>query len=138
MKKRPVIGVTVTVLVLSVIIGIATLPDEVLIHSSAIQSSQTTPTDNPTNAALKESQDIISNAIAQQKMDDAKAEIDTLKKEMKKLQNDLVKLKTESQVPDQTLQTTEDKDMQPTDDSQNTEGKVIKINIRDGVGAKQR
>jgi len=138
MKKRPVIGVTVTVLVLSVIIGIATLPDEVLIDSSAIQSSQTTPTDNPTNAALKESQDIISNAIAQQKMDDAKAEIDTLKKEMKKLQNDLVKLKTESQVPDQTLQTTEDKDMQPTDDSQNTEGKVIKINIRDGVGAKQR
>lgn len=138
MKKRPVIGVTVTVLVLSVIIGIATLPDEVLIDSSAIESSQTVPGDNPTNAALKESQDIISNAIAQQKMDDAKAEIDTLKKEMKKLQNDLVKLKTESPGPDQTLETTEAKDMQPTDDSQNTEGKVIKISIRDGVGAKMR
>ena len=138
MKKGPVIGLTVGVLVLSVIIGIASLPDEVLIDSSAIENTPTTKEEIPIVSALEESHALISNSNEQIKLDDTKAELDALKKEMSDLKNDLVELKTDSQVPDETP-ATEVEDVSPKVDSQEeSEGKVITINIKDGVGAKQR
>ena len=139
MKKRPVIGLCITVLVISVIIGIASLPDEVLIDSTSIENTQTLPEDIPLVPTLEEAQDFISNSDAQKTMDDAKAELDSLKKEMITLQNELVALKTTSQVPDENLTTTKVEDAAPEVDSQGeSQGKVITINIKDGVGAKQR
>ncbi len=139
MKKRPAIGLTVSVLVLSVIIGIASLPDEVLIDSSEIQSTQTTPEEVTLVPTLEESQEFIANAVSEKNMDAAKAEIDALKTEMSKLQNELVELKTDSQVPDEPVEVTEEKVMPPKADTQGkSEGKVITVNIKDGVGAKQR
>ena len=138
MKKGPVIGLTVTVLVLSVIIGIASLPDEVLIDSSAIENTQTTKEEIPIVPTLEESHALISNSNEQLNFDDTKAELDALKKEMSDLKNDLVELKTDSQVPDETP-TTEVKDASPKVDShKESKGKVITVNIHDGVGAKQR
>ena len=138
MKKRPVIGLSLTVLVLSVIIGIASLPDEVLIDPSSIENTQTLPEDIPLVPTLEESQDFISNSDAQKNLDDTKAELDALKKEMITLQNELVALKINSQVPDEIPTITEVKDVAPEVDSEESQGKVIKINIKDGVGAKQR
>jgi len=147
MKKRPVIGLSITVLVLSVIIGIASLPDEVLIDPSSIENTQTLPEDIPLVPTLEEAQDFISNSDAQKNLDDTKAELDALKKEMSELKNELVDLKINSQIPDEILTTTGVKDVVSKVDSQGesqmdsqeeSQGKVITINIKDGVGAKQR
>ena len=139
MRKLPVIGLTITVLVLSVIIGIASLPDEVLIDPSSIEHSQTLLEDIPLVPTLEESQDFISNSDAQKNMDDTKTELDALKKEMSALKNQLVELKITSQVIEENLTITEVEDVAPKVDSQEeSQGKVIKINIKDGVGAKEK
>jgi len=146
MKKRPVIGLGITVLVLSVIIGIASLPDEVLIDPSSIENSQTLPEDIPIVPTLEEVQDFVSNSDAQKKIDDANAELDSLKQEMSALKNELVELKINSQELEENLTITEVKDVAPEVDveesQENTheesQGKVIKINLNDGIGAKQR
>ena len=139
MKKRPVIGLSITVLVLSVIIGIASLPDEVLIDPSSIENTQTLPEDIPLVPTLEKAQDFISNSDAQKNLDDTKAELDALKKEMIELQNELVALKINSQVLEENLTIAEVEDVAPKVDSQEeSQGRVIKINMKDGVGAKQR
>lgn len=147
MKKGPVIGLSITVLVLSVIIGIVSLPDEVLIDPSSIENSQTLPEDIPLVPTLEESQDFIANSDAQKNIDDAKAEIDALKNEIKELKNELADLKINSQVPEENLPVTAVEDVGPKEtstekspeDSQvESQGKVITINIKDGVGAKMR
>ena len=146
MKKRPVIGLSITVLVLSVIIGIASLPDEVLIDPSTIENTQTLPEDIPLVPTLEEAQDFVSNSDAQKKIDDANAELDALKKEMSALKNELVELKINSQVPDEILTTTEAEDVVSKVDSEESqansqeksEGKVIKVSMKDGVGVEQR
>ena len=146
MKKRPVIGLSVTVLVFSVIIGIASLPDEVLIDPSSIESTQTLPEDIPIVPTLEEYQDFVSTSDAQKKIDDTNAELDALKKEMSALKNELVELKIDSQVPDEILTTTEAEDVvskvdseeSQADPQEKSEGKVIKISMKDGVGVEQR
>ena len=126
-----------TVLVLSVIIGIASLPDEVLIDPSSIENSQTLPEDIPIVPTLEESQDF-TNSDAQKNLDDTKAELDALTKEMSALKNELVELKINSQVPEENLTITEVEDVAPKVDTEESQGKVFKINMKDGVGAKQR
>src|SRR3989304_9460340 len=138
MKRRPVIGLSITVLVLSVIIGIASLPDEVLIDPSSIENTQTLPEDIPLVPTLEEAQDFISNSDAQKSMDDSKAELDALKKEMSALKNELVELKINSQVPEEILPTTEAEDVVPIDSQEEPEGRVIKIKMKDGVGAQEK
>src|SRR3989337_2613904 len=118
MRKRPVIGLSITVLVLSVIIGIASLPDEVLIDPSSIENTQTLPEDIPIVPTLEEYQDFVANSDAQKKIDDTNAELDALKKEMSTLKNELVELKIDSQVPDEILTTTEAEDVVSKVDSQ--------------------
>ena len=146
MKKRPVIGLGITVLVLSVIIGIASLPDEVLIDPSSIDNTQTLPEDIPIVPTLEEYQDFVSNSDAQKKIDDTKAELDALKKEMSALKNELVELKINSQVPDgiQTIAKVGDttpkvgSEESQVDSQEESKGKVIKISMKDGVGVEQR
>ena len=138
MKKRPVIGLTITVLILSVIIGIASLPDEVLIDPSSIESTQTMPEDIPIVPTLEEAQDFVANSDAQKKIDNTNAELDALKKEMSVLKNELVDLKINSEVSEENLTITEVEDVTPAVDSEESQGKVIKVSINDGVGAKQR
>jgi hypothetical protein len=139
MKKRPVIGLTVSILVISVLIGIASLPDEVLIDSSEIESTTTSQADVPPVTTLAESQEFIANAVAEKNMDAAKAEINALKQEMLKLQNELVELKIDSQVQEEPSKDTGEKELPPKNDTQGESGgKVIKVNVKDGVGAKNR
>ena len=137
MKRRPVIGLSITVLVLSVIIGIASLPDEVLIDPSSIENSQTLPEDIPIVPTLEESQDF-TNSDAQKNLDDTKAELDALTKEMSALKNELVELKINSQVIEENLTITEVEDVAPKVDSEESQGRVIKITMKDGAGAKER
>ena len=139
MKKRPAIGLVVGVLVLAVVFGIASIPDDVLVESSEIESAQPMAGDTPSVGALAESQKFIANAVTEKNIDAAKAELDALKQEMSKLKNELVELKSEPQIPDETPKTIPVQDKPPKEDSQVTSGgKVIKVNIKDGVGSKSR
>ena len=138
MKKLPAIGISITVLALSVIIGIASLPDEVLSDPSSVENPQTIPEDIPIVPTLEETQDFISSSDAQKKIDDANAELNSLKKEIRELKNELVDLKINPQVPEETLTITEVEAVTPKVNSEESQGKVIKINIKDGVGAKQK
>jgi hypothetical protein len=136
-KRRSIIGISVTILVLSVIIGIASLPDDVLIESSAIDNSQTIPEE--TQVPTKENLQEFISEIGDKNTEVSKTEIDALKKEITDLKNEVVQIKINSDVPKDPSTITEKEDVSTDKNSQNeTEGKVITVSIKDGVGMKQR
>lgn len=138
MKRRTIIGLSVTILALSVIIGIASLPDEVLIKSSSVDNSQTLPEETllPTQEDIQEA---ISDINNKKDTESTKTEIDTLKKEITDLKKEIVQIKINSDVPKDVSTITEKEDVLDDKNSYNeTEGKVITVSIKDGVGVKQR
>ena len=139
MKRRPIIGLSATVLVLSVIIGIASLPDEVLIESSSIDKSPTQPEDIQFAPTKEELQESIPYTEDTKNIDNTKAELDALKKEIKELKNEIVEIKINSEIPDDIPLITEVEDV-PTEERshEDSQGKVITISLKDGVGARMR
>ena len=138
MKRRAIIGLSVTVLALSVIIGIASLPDEVLIDSSSIDNSPTLPEEIlvPTK---EEIQDSMPDIADKENTDVTKAELDVLKKEIIELKNELVQIKTNSGVPQDISTISEVGDAVSEENShEEPQGRLITISIKDGVGAKMR
>lgn len=137
MKRRPIIGISVAILVLSIIIGIASLPDEVLIKTSTIDNSDTLPEEIilPTK---EESQMSIPDLADNKNIDAAKAEIDALKKEITELKNEIVQIKTDSEVSQDIPILTEEKNKTVENSQDTSQGKVITISISDGVGSKSR
>lgn len=135
MKKRRVIGLCVTALILSVIIGIASLPDEVLIESTSVENSQTPPKDIQFVPTKEEFQESIPVSVVEKNSDNTNAEIDALKNEIKELKNELVELKLNSGTPEVVPTITKVENVTNKEESQ---GKVITIKMKDGVGAKMR
>ena len=138
MKKRPAIGLAVAVLAVSVVLGIASLPDEVLIDSSEIENSQTIPTDATQVISEKEAQEFVANALAQKDIDAAQAEIDALKKEMRELKSELVDMQIDSQAVDDDIETTALKETPSENTTQQSGGQTFKIKMKDGVGTDMR
>jgi hypothetical protein len=137
MKKWPIIGISVTILALSVIIGIASLPDEVLIESATIDNSQTLPEEIPDPSKENSQESIPVNE--DKNADVSKIEIDVLKKEITDLKNELIQIKINSDVPKESPVITENKDISTNMNSEKeSEGRVITVSIKDGVGVKQR
>lgn len=137
MKKWPIIGISVTILALSVIIGIASLPDEVLIESATIDNSQTLPEEIPGTSKENSQESIPANE--DKNADVSKIEIDVLKKEITDLKNELIQIKINSDVPKESPVITENKDISTNMNSEKeSEGRVITVSIKDGVGVKQR
>jgi hypothetical protein len=136
-KRRTIIGLSVTILALSVIIGIASLPDEVLIDSSSVDSSPDLP-EEIIVPSKEEIQEIIPEVLDNKSTDTTKAEIDALKKEITELKNELVQVKTDSEVPQDIPMITEEKNQTAEDSQDESQGKVITISINDGVGSKSR
>jgi len=138
LKKRGIIGIGITFLVLSVIIGIATLPDEVLIESTTVENSQTM-SDAQAVPINEEINNFIIKSEVDKNLENAKAELDALKKELRELKKDLVELKTASNILEETPTSLESQEEVSEEQSmEETEGKVIRINIKDGVGAEER
>jgi HAMP domain-containing protein len=136
-KRRPIVGISVAILVLSVIIGIASLPDEVLIESSSIDNSETVP-EEIILPPKEESQAPISDLTDNKNIDATKEEINALKKEIIELKNEIVQIKKDPEVSQDIPIITEEKN-QTVENSQNvSQGKVITISIKDGVGSKSR
>ncbi len=138
MKKRGIIVIGITFLVLSVIIGIASLPDEVLIESTTVENSQTM-SDAQAVPINEEINNFIIKSEVDKNLENAKAELDALKKELRELKKDLVELKTASNILEETPTSLESQEEVSEEQSmEETEGKVIRINIKDGVGAEER
>lgn len=138
MKRRSLIWLSIAGLVFSVIIGIASLPDEVLIESSSIDNSLTLP-EEILIPAKEEIQDAFSNTIDMKNIDAANSEIDALKKEITELKNEVMQIKTNSGIPGDISEIDEVKDVATEENSdEKSEGRIITISIKDGVGAKQR
>jgi len=138
LKKRGIIVIGITFLVLSVIIGIASLPDEVLIESTNVENSQTM-SDAQAVPINEEINNFIIKSEVDKNLENAKAELDALKKELRELKKDLVELKTASNILEETPTSLESQEEVSEEQSmEETEGKVIRINIKDGVGAEER
>ena len=129
-KKRPAIGITITVLVLSVVVGIATLPDEVLLEPST-ENSQAIQEDIPFVPKADEVSNLVAQAEEKKNAEKTKAELDALKMELEKLKKEISQTQPAAEIPQEVAQVPETP--QEEFDSE-TEGKIISINISDGVG----
>jgi hypothetical protein len=143
MKKRSFIGLSCGILVLFIIVGIASLPDEVLTESSAVKELHTLPQEEQMVPASDKSFNFVASSDVQKNIDSTNAELDSLKKEITELKNELVQLKINSQKSDQTLPSAQDNDINPKqklpeEPQEDSEAKTITIRISDGVGTDMR
>ena len=141
MKKRGIISIGITFLVLSIIVGIASLPDEVLLESSTNENSQNVPEDIQLIPTEEEMSNFVSEPKSQKNMEKINAEINSLKKEIDELKKELNYSKTSSDIPEEVLQVTEmeNKELKVSETKNKeledeSDGKVITVNISDGVG----
>jgi len=134
LKKRGIIGIGITFLVISVIIGIASLPDEVLIESTTVENSQTM-SDAQAVPINEEINNFLIKSEVDKNLENAKAELDALKKELTELKNELSNLKIDPRVLEEETTVVDAEDDSPENQ---TEGRVISVNLRDGVGAEEK
>jgi len=135
MKRRPIIGLSITALVLSILFGIASLPDEVLIDSSTIENSQTLPGDVQFVPTMEEISDIVPESVPEKNSDNISTELNALKKELEQLKKELNQLKTGSEIPEEISEISEIEDGELED---LPEGRIISINLNDGVGGSEK
>jgi hypothetical protein len=120
-----------------VIIGIATLPDEVLIESSSGNNSPLKP-DEIFVPTKEEIQGSILDTEDKKNTDATIEEINALKKEILELKNDLVQIKINSGVPEDIQTITEIEGIATDENSEESQGRLINISIKDGVGSNER
>jgi len=132
MKKRKAIGITITVIVLSVFFGINSIPDEVL--SAEYQASKTSTNVQQESTAVQTSQNfpILPPNLPKQNdiIESSNKKIVSLEKEIKTLKNELNLMKNENKITNSNFD-------KPSIESNENEfvGNVIKVTISDGVGA---
>jgi len=131
LKKRGIISIGITFLVLSIIVGIASLPDEVLLESTIVENSQTMSDvqDVPPNEEIN---DFIIKSDVDKNLENTKAELKAFKKELMELKNELSNLKIDRGVLEEETTVVDAEDDSPENQ---TDGRVITVNLKDGVGA---
>ena len=134
-KKRRIIGIGVPFLVLSIIVGIASLPDEVLLESSTNENSQILLENIQSVPTMEQVSDLVQETESEKKIEKTNAELNALKKELDKLKKEITQLKTGSEIPEEISETSETVDAELEDQP---DGNVIRVIISDGVGAAQR
>ena len=136
MKKRTIIGTSIAVVVFSVALGIASLPDEVLIESSSVGNPQI-PIEQTQKITTQANNDNSPNTVLEKNAEVTKAELNSLKNDIKNLKNELKELKTSSEESN-----TEQISQQDNKSSENvdneSQGQVIRVSIKDGVGTSMR
>jgi len=134
-KKRRIIGIGVPFLVLSIIVGIASLPDEVLLEPSTNENSQIYSENIQSVPTMEQVSDLVQETESEKKIEKTNAELNALKKELDKLKKEITQLKAGSQIPEEISETSETVDEELEDQP---DGNVIRVIISDGVGAAQR
>jgi septal ring factor EnvC (AmiA/AmiB activator) len=135
MRRRPIIGLSLTVIVLLAIIGIASLPDEVLVESSTIENSQIPPDAIQSVPTIEEVSDFVSESISENEVKKTNAELSALKKELDQLKKELSQVKISSDIPENMLESSETPNEELEDQSKS---RVILINLKDGVGGSEK
>jgi len=114
MKKGTGIGIGVAVIVVAIFFGIASLPDEVLIESPSVDTSQNTPGEEK-NIMLP------SESVASPAQTEPEAE---------------TTVEPVEQTEPEAETTVEP--VEQTEPEAGTQGKVIKVTVKDGVGSKDK
>jgi len=123
-KKAKVIGLSISLVVLATVFGIASIPDEVLSESNSVETTQNIP--RPV---------IIESDVTKENSDELKREVKELKNQNAIMKAELEGIKTESKVLEPVSLTLEDPTIiEESEIIEETKGKVIRIEINDGVG----
>jgi cell shape-determining protein MreC len=131
LKKRGIIGIGIVFLVLSIIVGIASIPDEVLIESTTNKNSQilsdaqAVPNNEDINNFIKKSE-------VDKNLENTNTELKALKKEITELKNELSRLKV---VPTVSAGETVTANVEDGSPENKTEGRVFTVKLHSGIGA---
>ena len=142
MKRRSIIGLSVGVLVFSVLFGIASLPDGVLESSTSVAAENAELEVNELQVT-ETPQEVALGPPIQESLENAQ-EISELKKEILALQAEIDSVKAnEAQVLSQEVtepevQQVEEQPDQEPEQTEDSEGKVIRVGLNDGVGTSMR
>ncbi len=119
MRKGVVIGVTTTVIVLSIMVGIASLPDEVLLEPSPFETPQNSVATQTTSTSISEEggKVAIQEPVVQEEPEVAQEEPEVAQEEPEVAQE-------EPEVAQE--------------DGEEEKGKTIKVSVHDGAGTKMR
>ena len=131
MKKAKVIGLSISLVVLATVFGIASLPDEVLSESNSVETDQNIP--RPV---------IIQSDVTKENSDELKREVKELnsqnaikKAELATIMAELEAIKTESKAIEPPTEELESKPVTLSEDQlEETVGRIIRVEINDGVG----
>jgi len=120
MKKGKAIGISIAIIVVAIVFGIASLPDEVLLDSPTIETSE--------NLLPEDLQiDIPSGDIS---ITDPEPEV------IEEPEPEVIEEPEPEVIEEPEPEVIEEP--APVDDETSEEGKVIEIKIRDGVGSEER
>jgi outer membrane biosynthesis protein TonB len=106
MKKGAMIGIGLSILVLAIIVGIASLPDEVLIENPSLETSETLPTNEE-----------------QIKVPVAEEPVETVAEEP---------VETVAEEP---VETVAEEPVETETEDKTSEDNVIRVEIKDGIGS---
>jgi len=134
MKRRSIIGLSIIVLVLATIFGIAALPDEVLIEPSS-QNFQPESEEFQFVPLNEESETIENSELVLTKSEKTTSELEELRNDLQELKKELTELKIDSNLNDKILPDVEPEEVFSDEES---EGKMIRISLKDGVGAQEK
>jgi len=123
-KKAKVIGLSISLVVLATVFGIASIPDEALSESNSVETTQNIP--RPIS---------IPSDVSKENSEELKREVKELKNQNAIMKAELEAIKTESKVLEPVSLTLEDPAIiEESEIIEETKGKVIRIEINDGVG----
>jgi len=123
-KKAKVIGLSISLVVLATVFGIASIPDEALSESNSVETTQNIP--RPIS---------IPSDVTKENSEELKREVKELKNQNAIMKAELEAIKTESKVLEPVSLTLEDPAIiEEPKIIEETKGKVIRIEINDGVG----
>jgi len=123
-KKSKVIGLSILLVVLATVFGIASIPDEVLSESNSVETTQNIP--RPV---------IIESDVTKENSDELQREVKELNSQNAIMEAELEAIKTESKVLEPESLTLEDPAIiEEPKIIEEKKGKVIRIEINDGVG----
>ena len=121
MKKGKAFGIGIAVIAVTIVMGIASLPDEVLIESPKLDTAENFPSEIiPKEVVLGEvsTEEPLEEVIQEQPLEEV-------------IQEQPLEEVIEEQPLEEVIQ-------EKAENSDESEGQIITVNVRDGVGSKDR
>jgi len=136
MRKGVAIGVTTTVIVLSIMVGIASLPDEVLLEPSPFDTSQNSIATQTTTTSISEEggkvaiqEPVVQEPVIQEPV--VQEEPEAVPEEPEAIPEEPEAVPEEPAKQDPAAQDAENTEAE-------TQGKKIKVSVSDGISSRMR